>query len=92
MAVNLLEDIVRRVGGSLALGIPADPGVPTLDLNASVLKNLGISYEILSHYDPAFVSRTVKAWESFIAKAPATDSDLPAARAYVERAHVAAQH
>ena len=90
-AVKLLEQIVRWAGGSPTLSIPAEPGVPTLDLNPSVLKNLGIGYEILSRYDPAFVSRTLKAWELFIAKAPATDSDLPAARAYVERAHAAAQ-
>ena len=91
-AVKLLEQIVRWAGGSPTLSIPAEPGVPTLDLNVSVLKNLGIGYEILSHYDPAFVSRTLKTWELFIAKAPATDSDLAAARAYVERAHAAAKH
>jgi hypothetical protein len=92
LAVNLLEQVVRRAGGSPGLGIPGEPGVPTLDLHTTILKNLGIGYEILSHYDPTFASRTVKAWELFIAKAPATDSDLPAARAYVERAHAAAQH
>jgi hypothetical protein len=92
LAVNLLEQVVRRAGGSSRLGIPAEPGVPTLDLHPTILKNLGIGYEILSHHDPTFASRTVKAWELFVAKAPPTDSDLPAARAYVERAHAAAQH
>lgn len=86
LAVNLLEQVVRRAGGSAALGIPSEPGLPTLEIHASILKNLGIGYEILSHFDPSFTPRTVKAWELFVAKAPATDSDLPAARAYVERA------
>ena len=53
LAVNLLEQVVRRAGGSPALGIPAEPGVPSLELHATILKNLGIGYEILSHYDPS---------------------------------------
>jgi len=92
LAVNLLEQVVRRAGGSPALGIPGEPGLPTLDIHVSIIKNLGIGYETLSHTDPTFASRTVKAWELFIAMAPATDSDIPAARAYVERAHASTQH
>jgi hypothetical protein len=92
VAVTLLEQVVRRAGGSPALGIPAEPGVPTLELHAAILKNLGIGYEVLSFHEPTFAPRTAKAWELFIAKAPATDSDVPAARAYVERARAATQH
>jgi hypothetical protein len=89
LAVELLEQVVRRAGGSPALGILAEPGLQTLDLHATIFKNLGIGYEILARTDPTFTPRTVKAWESFLAKAPATDPDVPAARAYVERARAA---
>jgi hypothetical protein len=85
LAVNLLEQVVRRAGGLPALGIPADPGVPTIEIHASIPKNLGIGYEILSRTDPSFAPRIGKAWEIFVAKAPATDPDLPAARAYLKQ-------
>jgi hypothetical protein len=85
LAVNLLEQVVRLAGGLPALSIPAEPGVPTIEIHASILKNLGIGYEILSHTDPTFAPRIAKAWEIFVSKAPATDPDLPAARAYLKR-------
>jgi hypothetical protein len=85
LAVDLLDQVVRRAGGSLELGIPAEPGLASLDLHAAIFKNLGIGYEILSHTDPTFTPRTVKAWEMFLTKAPTTDPDVPAARAYVGR-------
>jgi hypothetical protein len=91
-AVNLLEEVVRRAGGSPTLGILAQPGLPPLDLHPSIFKNLGIGYEILSHFDQTYASRTAKAWEIFVAKAPATDPDLPAARAYVENARAGTQN
>jgi hypothetical protein len=83
--VDLLEQVVRRAGGSPALGIPAESGLATLELHPAIFKNLGIGYEILARTDPSFVPRTVAAWELFLAKTPATDPDVPAARAYVER-------
>ena len=86
LAVNLLEQVLRRAGGSPALGIPGEAGVAPIALHSGIFKNLGIGYEILSHSDPTFTPRTVKAWELFLATAPATDPDIPAARAYVERA------
>ena len=86
LSVDLLEQVVRRSGGSPALGIPAESGLATLELHPAIFKNLGIGYEILARTDPSFVPRTVKAWELFLAKAPATDPDVPAARGYVERA------
>jgi hypothetical protein len=91
LAVNLLEQIVRRAGGLPALGIPADPGVPSIEIHASILKNLGIGYEILSHTDPSFAPRIGKAWEIFVAKAPPTDPDLPAARAYLKEPRASMQ-
>jgi len=91
LAVNLLEEVVRRVGGSPALGIPAEAGLPALDIHPTVFKNLGIGYEVLSHFDPTFAPRTVKAWELFVAKAPETDPDLPATRAYLQQARASAQ-
>jgi hypothetical protein len=92
LAVNLLEQVVRRAGGLPALGIPAEPGVPTIEVHASILKNLGIGYQILSHTDPSFAPRIAKAWEIFVSKAPATDPDLPAARAYLTGGRTSAQH
>ncbi len=92
LAVNLLEQVVRRAGGLPALGIPAEPGVPSIEIHASILKNLGIGYEILARTDPAFTPRIAQAWEIFVAKAPATDPDLPAARAYLKRSRPATRH
>jgi len=84
LAVKQLEEVLRRAGGLPELGIPAEPGLPRLEIASNVFKNLGIGYEMLSHFDAAYVSRTAKAWELFIAKAPATDPDLPATRAYLQ--------
>jgi hypothetical protein len=85
-ATNLLEEVVHRVGGSPALGIPAEPRLPALDIHPNIFKNLGIGYEILSHFDPTYAPRTVKAWDRFVAMAPTTDPDLPAVRAYLRHA------
>jgi hypothetical protein len=85
-AVTLLEQVVRRAGGSTALGIAAEEGLRPLDLHATLFKHLGIGYELLSHSDPSFLARTVKAWELFAAKAPAGDADLPSVRAYLQKA------
>jgi len=83
-AVNLLEDILRRAGGSPELGVPGETGLPPLEIHSSIFKNLGIGYQILSNSDAKYASRMTKAWELFVAKAPATDSDLPAVRAYLQ--------
>jgi len=91
LAVTLMEQVVSRAGGSPALSIAAAPGVPSLDLHSTIFKDLGIGYEILSRIDPAFALRTVKAWELFVANAPASDPDLPAAQAYVQRARAGTQ-
>jgi len=71
---------------------PAEPGVPSIEIHASILKNLGIGYEILSRTDRAFTPRIAQAWEIFVAKAPVTDPDLPAARAYLKRSRPATRH
>jgi len=92
LAVDLLEQVVRRAGGLPALGIAAEPGVPSIEIHASILKNLGIGYEILSRIDPAFTPRIAQAWEIFVAKAQANDPDLPAVRAYLKRGPPAARH
>ena len=89
--MNLLEEVVRRAGGSPALGIPAEPRLPALELHPSIFKNLGIGYQVLSHFDPAYAPRTAKAWELFVAMAPATDPDLPATRAYLQHARAGTQ-
>jgi hypothetical protein len=85
-AVDLLEEVVRRAGGSPALGIPAEPRLRALEFNPTIFKNLGIGYQVLSHFDPTYAPRTVKAWDLFAAMAPATDPDLPAVRAYLQNA------
>jgi Protein of unknown function (DUF2723) len=87
LAVTLIEQVVRRAGGLPALGLPAEPGVASIEIHASILKNLGIGYEILSRIDPALTPRIAQAWEIFVAKAQANDPDLPAARAYLQRVH-----
>jgi hypothetical protein len=91
LAVKLIEQVVGWAGGSPALSLVAAPGLPSLDLHSAIFKDLGIGYEILSHIDPTFAPRTVKAWELFVANAPATDSDLPAARAYLQSARAGTQ-
>lgn len=84
MAVNLLEQVVRRAGGSPAMGIAGEPGLPALEIHATIYKNLGIGYEILSRHDPSTAPRIAKAWQLFVNSAPSTDPDLPAARAYLQ--------
>jgi len=85
MSVKLLEQVLRRAGGSPSLGIAGEPGLPVLETHSMIYKNLGIGYEILSHYDPSYLPRVAKAWELFVALAPETDPDLPAARAYLQK-------
>jgi hypothetical protein len=84
MAVELLEQVVRRAGGSPSLGIAGEPGLPDLEIHPSIYKNLGIGYEILSHFDSGYTPRIAKAWQLFVDSAQADDSDLPAARAYLQ--------
>jgi len=91
LALNLFEQILRRAGGSPALGIPAEPGVSSIEIHASIFKDLGIGYEILSRKDPSFTPRIAQAWEIFVAKAPENDPDLPAVRAYLQRGRPGAQ-
>ena len=91
LAVKLIEQVVGWAGGSPALSIAAAPGLPSIELHSAIFKDLGIGYEILSHIDPTFAPRTVKAWELFVANAPATDSDVPAARAYLQSARAGTQ-
>jgi hypothetical protein len=84
MSVALLEQVVRRAGGSPSLGIAREPGLPDLEVHAFIYKNLGIGYEILSRTDPSYLPRVAKAWHLFVDSSPADDADLPAARAYLQ--------
>jgi hypothetical protein len=84
LSVRLLEQVVRRTGGSPALGIAGEPELPVLEVHSTLFKNLGIGYEILSKYDPSYTPRVAKAWQLFVNSAPPTDPDLPTARAYLQ--------
>ncbi len=83
MATHLLEEVVRMAGGSTALDIAGEPGLPALEIHPNVYKNLGIGYQVLSHFDPSYLPRIAKAWEVFVKTAPSDDPDLKAARAYL---------
>ena len=85
VSVNLLEDIIANAGGDEMLGIPGRPGIRPLYLSPNIWKDLGIGYEILSHTDPAYTPRVALAYEKFVERAAPDDTDLPAARAYVEQ-------
>jgi hypothetical protein len=84
-AVALLEDIIGKAGGDATLGIPAVHDLPRLVTSASIWKDLGIGYEILSRVDGAYLPRVAIAYEKFVERAEPDDKDLPAARAYVEK-------
>jgi hypothetical protein len=83
-SVNLLEDLLAKAGGDSTLAIPAYPGMRKLIINANVWKDLGIGYEILSRGDPSYFPRVGLAFEKFVERAPADDTDIPAARKYLE--------
>jgi hypothetical protein len=84
-AVNLLEDLVAKAGGDKASGIAGLPGMPQLFLGPTVWKDLGIGYEILSHVDATYTPKVALAYEKFVERATPDDTDLPAARKYVEQ-------
>lgn len=82
-AIALLEDVVAKSGGDAKLGIAGKPGLRALHLGAGVWKDMGIGYEILSRANPAFLPKVALAYETFVERAPADDTDLPAARQYL---------
>jgi hypothetical protein len=84
-AVTLLEDIVAKAGGDEAIGIRAFRGMRQLTTASGLWKDLGIGYEILSHYDPSYTARVTTAYEKFLERAEPSDKDIAAARGYVER-------
>jgi hypothetical protein len=89
-AVALLEDIIAKAGGDEDLKIPADRGMRKLETSSGLWKDLGIGYEILSHYDPSYTPRVAIAYEKFIARAEPNDKDVEAARRYVSQHRPAA--
>ena len=54
-----------------------------------VWKDLGLAYQILSHFDDAYAPRFAVACRRFVARADADDPDLPAARKYLDELRVA---
>lgn len=84
-SVNLLEDLIAKAGGDKQLGIAGLPEMRQLYLGASVWKDLGIGYEILSHTDSKYTPKVALAYEKFVERASSDDADLPAARRYVEQ-------
>jgi hypothetical protein len=85
VSVNLLEDLIAKAGGDKTLGIPGLPGMRQLDIGPTVWKDLGIGYEILSRVDPSYQPRVALAFEKFVERAAPDDTDLPAARVYVQQ-------
>jgi hypothetical protein len=83
-AVALLEDIVAKAGGDAQLGIRPWPGVLKISIGPSVWKDLGIGYEVLSRVDASYLPKVALAYEKFVERAEPDDTDLPAARKYVE--------
>lgn len=83
-ALALLEDIVAKAGGDEALGIPGLPGVNKIVIGPAVYKDLGIGYEVLSKVDPSYLPKVALSYEKFVERAEPDDTDLPAARKYVE--------
>jgi hypothetical protein len=85
VSVNLLEDLIAKAGGDKTLGIPGLSGMRQLDIGPTVWKDLGIGYEILSHVDSSYQPRVALAFEKFVERAAPDDTDLPAARVYVQQ-------
>jgi hypothetical protein len=85
VSVNLLEDLIAKAGGDKALEIRGLPGMRQLDIGPTVWKDLGIGYEILSRVDPSYQPRVALTFEKFVERAAPDDTDLPAARMYVEQ-------
>jgi len=87
LGVRLLEDVLRLTGGSKVLGIAGEPNLAPLAAHPTVMKSLGVGYDILSQKDPAFVARAANAFDLFVKNASADDTDLPAVRARLLRLH-----
>jgi hypothetical protein len=85
LGVRLLEEVLRLAGGSKVLGIAGEPGISPLAAHPTVLKSLGVGYDILSHKDPTFVARAAEAFDLFVQNASTDDQDLPAARVRLQR-------
>jgi hypothetical protein len=83
-AVTLLEDIIAKAGGDEAVGVRAFRSMRRLDTASGLWKDLGIGYEILSHYDPSYTPRVAIAYAKFLERADPDDKDIPAARGYVQ--------
>jgi hypothetical protein len=56
-----------------------------LYIGPTVWKDLGIGYEILSRTDSSYTPRVAVAYEKYVERADPTDTDLPAARGYVNQ-------
>jgi hypothetical protein len=82
-AIALLEDLVAKAGGYAKLGIASKPGLPPIRLGATIWKDMGIGYEILSKVDPSFLPKVAIAYEKYVEHAAADDPDLPTVRRYV---------
>jgi len=91
-AVALLEDLIAKAGGDKTMGIAGAPGMRELYLAPNVWKDLGIGYEILSRVDAAYAPKVALAYEKFVERAAPDDTDLPAARQYVEQHRPAKAH
>jgi len=84
MSLDLLEDVIAKTGGDKDLKIAALPGTRRISVGPVVWKDLGIGYEILSQFDPAYTPRVEIAFEKFVKRSAPDDPDLPKAREYVE--------
>jgi hypothetical protein len=92
VSVNLLEDLLAKAGGDKTLGIPGLSGMRQLEIGPTVWKDLGIGYEILSRVDSSYQPRVALAFEKFVERAAPDDTDLPAARVYVEQHRPGPKH
>jgi hypothetical protein len=81
-----------RLAGIKTLEIRGLPGMRQLDIGPTVWKDLGIGYEILSRVDPSYQPRVALAFEKFVERAAPDDTDLPAARVYVEQHRPGPKH
>jgi hypothetical protein len=91
VALAILEDLVAKAGGDEQLGIAAWPGMRKFELGPMVWKNLGMAYQFLSSSDDTYASRFAVACARFVARADASDPDLPAARQYLDQMRAAQQ-
>jgi SAM-dependent methyltransferase len=81
-----IEGGVDRRPFELARSVFEDLAAEHPDPPAQLFKNLGLVYQYLSDFDPAYSARMVEWWTRYLRVAPSSDTEVAAIREVVEQA------